>query len=73
MFRKIILASLALSFAAAPSFAASDYYVSKNTKSAKCSIMDTVPDGTVSTQVGDQKYASKAEAETAMAAATECK
>jgi hypothetical protein len=56
---------------AAPSFAATDYYVAQDAKTHKCSVVTTKPDGKTMMMIGT--YKSQADADAAEKAAKECK
>jgi hypothetical protein len=73
MIRKIVLAGAVLTAFAMPALAATEYYVAKDTKTNKCEVTTTKPDGKAAMEVGTKAYASKADADKAMAAAPECK
>jgi len=66
------IAVCALSFIAAPAFAA-DFYVVQDTASMKCSVVDAKPTVATMKVIGDAKsYPTHADADTAMGKATAC-
>ena len=73
MIRKYVIVALSLAAFTAPAFAATEYWVVKNAATKKCEISDKMPDAKTMLEVGKAMYKTKAEAETAMKAAAECK
>lgn len=73
MTRKLVCATIALMFAAAPAFAATQYFVAQKASDKSCSVVTTKPDGKASMMVGKTPYKTEAEATAAMKAAAECK
>jgi hypothetical protein len=73
MYRKYLLAGALVVTFAAPSFAATTFYVQQDAKTQKCSVATTKPDGTKLVMVGKVTYTTQAAADAAMKAAKECK
>jgi hypothetical protein len=73
MYRKYLLAAALVASFAAPSFAATDYYVAQDAKTHKCSVVTTKPDGKTLMMIGTAAYKSQADADAAQKAAKECK
>ena len=71
MYRKYLLAAALVASFAAPSFAATDYYVAQDAKTHKCSVVTTKPDGKTMMMIGT--YKSQADADAAEKAAKACK
>ena len=73
--KAILLGSAAALVAAfaAPSFAATTFYVQQDAKTHKCSVSSTKPDGKATMMIGKAGYTSQAAADAAMKAAKECK
>ena len=69
MLRKILVTAAIAASLSAPAFAATTYYVGKDSKTNKCSVSTTKP----ATMIGTAGYSTKAAAETAMKAAADCK
>lgn len=72
MFARTLVASVALVVLAGPAFA-DEFYVSQNASDKKCEVTQTKPDGTATMMIGTAAYATKEEADAALAAAAECK
>ncbi len=70
---KLILVAATLAGFSLPALAAEEFYVAKNDATKKCEVTQTKPDGKKMMMVGKDMYKTKAEAETAMKAATDCK
>ena len=73
MYRKLLLTAAFATAFVAPAFAAAPFYVEQNTKTKKCAVTEKKPNGTSEIQVGTTDYKTKADAEKAMKAASECK
>jgi hypothetical protein len=73
MFRKILVTAVIAASLAAPAFAATTYYVEKDSKTNKCSVATTKPDGKTEVMVGTATYTTKTAAEAALKAAADCK
>jgi len=73
MYRKLLLTAALATALVAPAFAATTWYVEKSVSTHKCAVTEKKPNGTTETQIGTAGYKTKAEAETAMKAAPECK
>ena len=72
MIAKLIVAGAILASVAAPALADTRYYVAQDPTTHKCSVATTRPDGKTMLKIG--KHATtEADAQTAMAAAPECK
>jgi len=71
--KTLIPVTIALLMAAAPAFAANEYFVVQHPSSKTCSVSKTKPDGKASIKVGKTSYKTAAEANAAMKAAPECK
>ena len=74
---KYVLATILTFTLLTPAFA-TDFFVSQDTTTKKCTVVETKPDGTppesdATMMVSDQTYKSKADAEAAMKAMKECK
>ncbi len=70
MIRNILLSTVVLAAFAAPTFAATaatDFYVAQDAKTHACMVSDQKPDGKMMMDAGTKVYASKANAEQAMA------
>ena len=68
--RNILLSTVVLAAFAAPTFAATaatDFYVAQDAKTHACMVSDKKPDGKMIMDAGTKTYASKANAEQAMA------
>lgn len=72
MLKKITVACFILGVVAGQAMAASTYYVGHKAGEKGCSVVEVKPDGKKLTQVGNG-HKTKAEAETAMKTAAECK
>ena len=72
MYRKYLLAGAGILALTAPALAA-EFFVAQSAADKTCSVVEAKPDGKTATMVGKASYKTKAEAETAMAAAPECK
>jgi hypothetical protein len=70
---KHLMTALALVAFSTPAFAANEWYVVKNESTKKCEVTETKADGKTMMEVGKTGFKTKAEAETAMKAAAECK
>ncbi len=71
---KLSTAIIALAAFSLPAMAAdATFYVGKDAATKKCEVSDKKPDGTKVIMVGKDTYKTKAEAETAMKAAADCK
>lgn len=70
---KYVVTALALITFTAPAFAASEWYVVKNGSTKKCEVTEKKADGKTMMEVGKMGYKTKAEAETALKAAADCK
>ena len=73
MYRKYLLAAALVAAFAAPTFAATSYYVAHDAKTHKCSVATTKPDGKTMMMIGTAAYSTEAAATAAMKAAKECK
>jgi hypothetical protein len=73
MKNRLAIATIAFAAFSLPALAAADYYVVKNETTKKCEISETKPDGKTAMMVGTAMHKTKAEAETAMKAAADCK
>ncbi len=73
MIRKIVVAAALTTVLVAPAFAATTYYVEQSAKTHKCSVTTHKPDGKTFSMIGKDTYKTKATADKAMKAATECK
>ena len=72
MYRTYLLTAVLVAAFAAPSFAATSYYVAQDAKTHKCSVVTAKPDGTTMVMIGTAAYSSKTAANTAMKATKEC-
>ena len=72
MYRKYLLAAALVAAFAAPSFAATSYYVAQDAKTHKCSVVTTKPDGKATVMIGTAAYTTEAAANTAMKADKAC-
>ena len=72
MIAKLIVAGAILASVGAPALADTRYYVAQDPTTHKCSVVTTRPDGTTILKIG-KHAATEADAQTAMAAAPECK
>ena len=70
---KIAVAMIALAAFSLPALAATDFYLVKDSATKKCAVSDKKPDGKTSMMIGKDMYKTKADAETAMKAAADCK
>jgi hypothetical protein len=70
--KKLLPALLALLLAAAPAFAATEYFVAQKASDKTCSIVKTKPDGKTAMMIGTSSYKTEALAKAAMAKAAEC-
>jgi hypothetical protein len=70
---KLLVTTLTLAAFSLPAFAATDYYVVKDDGTKKCMVSETKPDGKKMMMIGKDMFKTKAEAETALKAATDCK
>jgi hypothetical protein len=70
---KLLLSCILITGLASPAFARK-YYVVQNTKTLRCSVLPKKPKGkTVTVLSGSTSFATRAEARTAMRAASACK
>jgi hypothetical protein len=72
MIAKILVAGAILAGLAAPALADTRYYVAQDPSTHKCSVVTTRPDGKTMLEIG-KHAATEADAQSAMAAAPECK
>jgi hypothetical protein len=72
MHRKLMPALLTLVLAAAPAFAATEYFVAQKAGDKTCSVVKTKPDGKTAMMIGTSSYKTAAQAKAAMAKAAEC-
>ena len=70
---KYLLIGLMLVAFVAPTAAATEYYVAKDTTSNKCSVVMKKPDGKKMMDVGMKVYKTKDDADKAMKAFPDCK
>ncbi|WP_246676979.1 MULTISPECIES: hypothetical protein [unclassified Mesorhizobium] len=73
MTRRLVSAAIIAVFAAAPAFAATEYFVAQKVSDKTCSVATTKPDGKTVMMVGKTSYKTEAAATAAMKAAMECK
>jgi hypothetical protein len=69
----ILLAGLAAMMAAAPAFAATEFFAAQDAATKKCSVVEKKPDGTKMVMIGKTSFKTKAEAEAAIKADKDCK
>jgi hypothetical protein len=69
--KKIAIVTLLLAAVSSPAFAA-EYFVAQDAATKACAVSETKPDGTAQMQRGDKAFATREEAEAAIAADTEC-
>jgi hypothetical protein len=72
MLKKLLPALLAVLFAAAPAFAATEYFVAQKVSDKTCSIVTTKPDGKTAMMVGTSSYKTEALAKAAMTKSVDC-
>jgi hypothetical protein len=73
MHRKLLSAAIVVLIAAAPAFAATEYFVVQKAADKSCSVAVVKPDGKATMMVGKASYKTEAEATAAMKVAVECK
>jgi hypothetical protein len=73
MHKKLLPALLAALFAAAPAFAATEYFVAQKASDKSCSVVNKKPDGKTAMMIGTASYKTQALAKAAMTKAAECK
>ncbi|SFO66672.1 hypothetical protein SAMN03159463_02589 [Mesorhizobium sp. NFR06] len=73
MYRKVLVAASVVALVSAPAFAATQYWVEKDSTTKKCSVVSTKPDGKKMIDAGTKAYASQANAEKALKMLKDCK
>lgn len=73
MVRKVLVAASVVALFSVPAFAATQYWVAKDTTTKKCSVVSTKPDGKKLTDAGTKAYTSQANAEKALKMLKDCK
>jgi hypothetical protein len=73
MFRRSVLAIVAISVFSLPALAAEEFWVVKNEATKNCEVVDKKPDGKTLMEVGKKSYKDKKAAEEAMKEDKECK
>lgn len=73
MIRKVLATASVIALVSMPAFAATQYWVAKDTATNKCSVVDKKPDGTKLADAGTKSYHSKGNAEKAMKMLKDCK
>jgi hypothetical protein len=73
MIRKVLLAVSVVTLASMPAFAATQYWVAKDTTTKKCAVVSTKPDGKKMADAGTKAYDSQANAEKALKLLKDCK
>ncbi len=68
----IVIAATLASFSL-PAMAATEFYIAKNESTKKCEVTEAKPDGKALMMIGKNAFKTKADAETALKAATDCK
>jgi hypothetical protein len=73
MKKTILFLSIATFVSTTSAFAATEFWVAKSAATKKCEVVAAKPDGKTMMEIGKAAYKTKAEAETAMKAAADCK
>lgn len=73
MIRKAALTGTLLTLFSIPAFAATEYWVAKDSTTSKCEVVTKKPDGIKLSDAGMKTYKKKADAERALKQLADCK
>jgi hypothetical protein len=73
MIRKAALTGTLITLFSIPAFAATEYWVAKDSTTGKCEVVTKKPDGTKLSDAGMKTYKKKADAEKALKELADCK
>ena len=73
MYRKCVLTAVVVATFAWPALAATEFYITQDAKTHKCSVETTKPDGKTSMMIGKATFKTQAAADAALKTAVECK